>query len=107
MEQSADAQIFVLVRDLMFAGRIGAEARAAGVNAKMLRDPKLLSEAGAPGGSPPPRLIVDLDLAGALEAASAWRASNPSAEVIAFVAHTNADALRAARDANFDHVLTR
>jgi hypothetical protein len=103
MEQLADPAILVLVRDLMFSGRIGAEARAAGANVKMLRDPKALAE----GPAEATRLIVDLDLAGALEAAAAWKALSSAAEVIAFVAHTNADAIRAARAAGFDQILTR
>src|SRR4051812_29995186 len=104
MQQPTDRPVFVLVRDLMFAGRIGAEARAGSADVKMLRDPKLLAEADATASS---RLIVDLDLAGALEAAAAWKARMPLGEVIAFVAHTNTDAIRAARDAGFDQILTR
>src|SRR3954469_5321369 len=102
MEQPADLSVVVLVRDLMFAGRIGAEARASGAKVKMLRDPKLLAEADAAGSS---RLVVDLDLSGAHEAAAAWKARTPAGEVIAFVAHTNAEAIRAARDAGFDRIL--
>ena len=102
MEQPATSPILVLARDLMFTGRIGAEARATGATVKIVRDPKLLAE--APSAS---RLIVDLDLPDALAAASAWKSQTPTREVIAFVAHTNADAIRAARDARFDHILTR
>ena len=103
MEQLANPPVLVLVRDLMFSGRIGAEARAAGANVKMLRDPKLLAEAPADAT----RLIVDLDLAGALEAAAAWKTRDPGREVITFVAHTNVDAIRTARDAGLNQILTR
>ena len=102
MEQPADTPILVLVRDLMFAGRIGAEARAAGASVTMLRDPELLIQETRAS-----RLIVDLDLAGALQAAAAWRSHNTAGEVIAFVAHINADAVRAAREAGFNQIFTR
>ena len=104
MEQPAGQPVLVLVRDLMFSGRIGAEARAAGADAKMLRDPRLLAETDAAAHS---RLIVDLDLAGAIQAAAAWKARVPGAQVIAFVAHTNAEAIRSARESGLNQILTR
>jgi hypothetical protein len=86
----------------MFSGRIGATARAEGVNARILRDPKVLANADAAIA----RLIVDLDLVGALDAAVAWKART-GGEVVGFVAHTNTEAIRAAKEAGFDRVLTR
>lgn len=93
--------IIVLVRDLMFSGRIAAEARAAGVVVKMLRDPQKLAE------TPGERLVVDLNLDGACDAAGAWRSASAGREVLAFVAHTDAPRIAAARNAGLDHVLPR
>jgi hypothetical protein len=92
--------VIVLVRDLMFAGRVGATARAEGVAVKMLRDPAGLADADGA------RLVVDLDLAGALAAAVEWK-KRTAGQVIAFVAHTNADAIRTAQHAGLDKVLAR
>lgn len=92
--------VLVLVRDLMFAGRISAAARAAGVPVTMLRDPG--SVLGAAGR----RLIVDLNQAGALEAAIGWKRAS-SAEVIGFVSHVDAETIARAKAAGIDRVLPR
>lgn len=93
--------VVVLVRDLMFSGRIAAEARAAGVAMKMLRDPQKLAE------TPGDRLIVDLNLEGASDAAGAWRSASVGRDVLAFVAHTDAPRIAAARAAGLDQVMPR
>jgi len=96
------AIILALVRDLIFASRITATARAQGVDVRLLRDPAAL---GAERGS---RLIVDLNQPGALEAAAAWKSAHPAArEVIGFVSHVDADIIAAARAAGIDQVLAR
>jgi hypothetical protein len=92
--------LLVLVRDLLFASRIAATARAIGVDVKMLRDEQKLSgEAGR-------RLIVDLNQPGALDAAVEWK-KQTAGEVIGFVSHVDADTIRRARDAGIDHVMPR
>ena len=103
--------ILVLVRDLLFASRITATARAEGVEIRLLRDPAAL--AGEAAGR---RLIVDLNQPGALDAAAAWRtaagggaAERAAAgrEVVGFVSHVDAATIAAARRAGIDHVLAR
>ncbi|MEO6434278.1 MAG: hypothetical protein ABIP55_00750 [Tepidisphaeraceae bacterium] len=92
--------ILALVRDLMFAGRIGATARALGVDLKMLRDPAALAI------EPGRRLIVDLNQPGALDAAALWKQQH-GGEVIGFVAHTDIATIERARSAGIDRVLAR
>jgi hypothetical protein len=93
--------VLVLVRDLMFSGRIDATARTADVPVKILRDPALLE--GEKAGT---LLIVDLGQPGALEAAAAWR-QRKGGEVVGFVAHVDEETIRRAREAGIDRVLTR
>lgn len=98
--------VLVLVRDLMFSSRISATARAAGVDVAIFRDPTQL--AATPGR----RLIVDLNLPGAIEAAAAWmrspagRGSAPGG-VVGFVSHVDAETIARARAAGIDRVLPR
>ena len=97
--------VLVLVRDLLFASRISATARAIGVDVKMLRDEaKLAGETGR-------RLIVDLNQPAALEAAVAWKRErvdrDGGVEVVGFVSHVDAETIRRAREAGVDHVLPR
>ena len=92
--------LLVLVRDLLFASRITATARAIGVPIKLLRDEtKLTHEPGR-------RLIVDLNQSGALDAAIAWKKQS-GGEVIGFVSHVDAETIRRAREAGVDQVLPR
>ena len=84
--------VLVLVRDLMFSGRIGATARAAGVALKVIRDPSALT------GTKGRLLIVDLNQPGALEAAVTWKGeSSPAADVVGFVSHVDAETITRAR----------
>jgi hypothetical protein len=92
--------VLVLVRDLMFSARISAEARSAGTDVTVLRDPAAL--AGVEGR----RLIVDLNLPGALEAAVEWKKGR-AAEVVGFVSHVDAVTIAHARGAGLDRVLPR
>ena len=94
--------VVVLVRDLMFSGRIGATARAAGVALKVIRDPSALT------GTKGRLLIVDLNQPGALEAAVTWKGeSSPAADVVGFVSHVDAETITRARAAGIDRVLPR
>jgi hypothetical protein len=90
--------ILALVRDLMFSGRIAAEARAAGVNCKIVRDPAKLPAEGT-------LLIVDLNLPGAVEAAAGWQKGGGVA--IGFVAHTDEQIIAQARQMGIQQVLAR
>jgi hypothetical protein len=92
--------VLVLVRDLMFSGRIGATARAINAPVRLLRD------AAALEGSTGRRLIVDLNQPGALEAAVAWKGAT-GGEVVGFVSHVDADAVGRARAGGIDRVMAR
>jgi DNA-binding NarL/FixJ family response regulator len=92
--------VLALVRDLMFVGRIVAEARTAGVPLTVIRDPAKLS--GVAGRL----LIVDLNLDGALEAAAAWAAASGH-PTVAFAAHTDTATIAKARAAGLAQVLAR
>src|ERR1700722_1992160 len=103
MNQSNEAPVrptLALVADLMFAGRIIAEARAAAVPLKMFRQPAQLA------GQQGTRLIVDLNFRGAIEAAAAWGTAN-SAPVIGFVSHTDDQTIAQARAAGLPQGLAR
>ena len=92
--------ILVLVRDLLFASKIRANAQSIHATVRMLREPAQL--AGAAGR----RLIVDLNQPGALDAAVAWKRES-GGEVVGFVSHVDAQAIQAARIAGVDQVLPR
>lgn len=99
-DPSNDLPVVALVRDLMFAGRIRAVARAAGVTVKLMRDPAGLAE------EPGRLLIVDLNQAGAIPAAVEWK-RRQGGRVIGFVAHTDAGTIGEAREAGVDQVMAR
>ncbi len=96
--------VIALIRDLMFASRVTSTAAQLGVPVKMLRDPvRLADEAGA-------RLIVDLNLPGAIEAAQAWKlaaGAGQSRSVAGFVSHVDAETIQKARAAGIDRVMPR
>jgi hypothetical protein len=96
----SDAMILVLVRDLMFSSKITAAAREVGAAVKIVRDPAALSEMTGD------RLIVDLNQAGALEAAMKWKSAAGGA-VIGFVSHVDADTIAKAQQSGIDRVLSR
>jgi CheY-like chemotaxis protein len=100
-------QILALVRDLMFSSKITAEARAANVACKIIRDPAQLPAADPTA----PLLLVDLNLPGAIEAAATWR-QTPGAQTsgrvaVGFVSHVDSDTITKARAAGIDQVLAR
>jgi DNA-binding NarL/FixJ family response regulator len=96
-----DRKILALVRDLMFSGRISAEARAAGVLCRIIRESAKLTENEA--GE---LLLVDLTLPEAIPAATAWRKAS-GLPVIGFAPHTDSQIISQAETAGFDQVLTR
>src|SRR5258708_5483363 len=100
MSSVPNESIIILVRDLMFSSKITATANALNVSTTLVRDPaKLIGQSGR-------RLIIDLNMVGAIEAASGWMKTN-SGDVIGFVAHTDAETISRARSANISRVLAR
>jgi hypothetical protein len=93
--------VLALVRDLMFSSRVTAAARAVQVPVKTVRDPAAL--AAEPGRL----LLLDLNQPGTIDAAVAWKASNPSGQTIGFVSHVDSETIAAARDAGIDRILAR
>jgi hypothetical protein len=99
MAEQQSPMILALVRDLMFSGRIAAEARAAGVDCKIIREPAKIPSEGR-------LLIVDLNMPGAVEAAQGWgkAAGQP---VVGFVAHTDAQTSAQAKQAGNIRIIVR
>lgn len=84
----------------MFASKITATARSAGVPVRVIRDPAALPP------NPSPLLIVDLNQDGTLPAAVAWKQST-GGSVIGFVSHVDGATIKAARAAGIDRVMPR
>ncbi|MGD0461253.1 MAG: response regulator [Tepidisphaeraceae bacterium] len=103
MSEAESPAILVLVRELMFSGKISAEARAAGVAIKIIGNPADLALfAQTTAGM----LIVDLNLAEAIVAAAAWgRVAGRC--VVGFVSHVDAQTIARAREAGIKQVLAR
>lgn len=103
LETDAPLPVLCLIRDLMFSSRVSSTAAQLGVPVKMLRDPaRLGSESGE-------RLIVDLNLPGAIEAAQAWKlaAHGQARSAAGFVSHVDAETIHKARAAGIDRVMAR
>jgi len=96
--------VLSLIRDLIFASRVSSTAAQLGVPLKLLRDPaRLAGEAGQ-------RLIVDLNLPGAIEAARLWKLggdADQSRSAYGFVSHVDAETIHKARAAGIDRVMAR
>ncbi len=101
MEQAPSAQVVALVRDLMFSSKIIATGRAQNQPVLVVRDPAKLVD------TPGQRLLVDLNLEGAIDAAIAWAQAEPGRQTIGFVSHVDADTIRRARNAGIDRVMAR
>ena len=99
-EADATAEIRAIVRDLLFSSRITATARAANVPLSVVRNPAELPP------TPARRLLVDLNLPGALEAAAEWKRLT-ACPVTGFVSHVDTDTISRARAAGLDQVLPR
>ena len=97
--------VIVLIRDLMFTSRVLGTAKELGTEVKVVRDPSQLP-AGADAGAGNPRLIVDLNLGGAIEAAAAWKAAT-GGTVAGFVSHVDSETIHRARQAGIDRVMPR
>ena len=100
MPESAPPIVLALVRDLIFASRISASAKAVGVECRIIRDPtKLESQAGN-------LLLVDLNEPGAIEAAAGWQQAS-SRPVVGFVSHVDAQRIEQARQAGLTRIMAR
>jgi hypothetical protein len=93
-------EVRALVRDLLFTSRITTAARAANVPHTVIRQPADLAM------TPARRLLVDLNLPGALDAAAEWKRVT-SCPVTGFVSHVDAETISRARAAGLDEVLAR
>jgi CheY-like chemotaxis protein len=103
MPETDPPPILVLVRDLMFSGRILAEARAGGFNVKVIRDPSAIATLENNGSS---LMIADLNLPGAIDAAADWR-RRTEGTVVGFVSHVDTETIAQARAAGLNQVLAR
>lgn len=93
-------RVLALVRDLLFASRISAQGKSAGVEVRILRDPAQL-----PGESAP-LLLVDLNQEGAPQAAAQWKQANPG-RIVGFVSHVDVERIEEARRLGIDQVMAR
>ena len=89
----------LVVKDLMTRSRLQEAAAAAGYEVAAMREvPAVTLEAG----DAPDLLIVDLDLPGALQGATAWQAAHPEARVVGFAFHVEEELIAAARAAGIE-----
>jgi len=95
-----DATI-ILVRDLLLGSKVIAAAKAARVAHVVVRDPARLSNAGGH------RLIVDLNLDGAIDAAADWLAARTGRSAVGFVAHVDTETVQRARERGIGRVVAR
>lgn len=94
-------QCVVLIRDLLFGSKVTATSRAAGIAVKIIRDPARLTDFDGV-----PRLVLDLALEGALDAAVAWKTRNPQGQVTGFLPHVAGDLIAEARRLGVDRVMS-
>ena len=92
--------ILALVKDLMFASKIIATARAAAVDVRIVRKPDDLA---ALDGT---LLLVDLNQDGAIDAAALW-AARTNRTTIGFVSHVDAATAARAKAAGIEKILAR
>ena len=93
--------IVVLVRDLLFASKVSSTAKSLAIEVTMLREPAQLATREDRG-----KLIVDLNQAGALEAAAEWK-KRSGGEVIGFTSHIDSDTIARAKALGIDQILAR
>jgi hypothetical protein len=98
-ETNPPPSVLLLCRDLMFLSKVTATAKAVGLAVQVVRDPGMLPAVGT-------RLLVDLNQAGAIEAAARWKGAT-GGTVVGFVSHVDTETIGRARAAGLDHVLAR
>ena len=96
--------VAIIVVDLMFQSRIEAAVRAAGLSPIVATTP---GEVDAAVGERPALAVVDLHADGIDAGQAIAEAKGAGVPVLAFGRHTDAAALRAARDAGADRVVPR
>lgn len=94
------APILLLVRDLMFASRIGSAAQEAGVAIRGVRDLSKLAELAGHAA------VLDLNQPGTIEAAVAWKARTGGV-LVGFVSHVDTETIGRARAAGVDRIVAR
>jgi hypothetical protein len=100
MEDRAPPRVLALVADLIFASKIMASGKAAGVEVKIIRDPaQIAGEAGS-------LLLVDLNQPGTIEAAANW-GNATKGSVVGFVSHVDVETVRLARASGIEKVMAR
>jgi len=92
--------LLVLCKDLLFSSRITAAAKQAGIPFTFVREPQKLTD------QPGARLILDLNLPGAIEAAAAWQ-QRTNGQTIGFVSHVDSETIAAAKTAGIQVILPR
>ena len=101
--------VVALIDDLLFASRIGAAARAAGVEVRTVRDPETAVERSRL--DPPGAVFLDLDRERLrpLEALRLLRSEPGLAEleIVGFASHVRTERLREAEQAGCTRVLSR
>jgi hypothetical protein len=93
--------VIALVRDLILGSRISSAAAGLGIGLRTVRDAAQLAQIDGD------RLLVDLNLQGAIEAAAAWKDGAAGRRVVGFVSHVDAETASRAREAGIDRVLAR
>jgi hypothetical protein len=92
--------VLALVRDLLFASKITGTARTLGTTVTIVRDPARL--AGQLGR----RLLVDLTLDGAIDAAAQWH-KQTGLDVIGFAGHVDTETLTRAHQAGIPKIVSK
>src|SRR3954465_12691294 len=93
-------KVLALVTDLIFASRINGEAKAVGVEVRILRKAEQVLQAEGD------LLLADLNLPGAAEAAGRG-GQKEGRRVVGFVSHMDAAAISAAKDAGIQEIVAR
>ena len=92
--------VLALVRSLLFASKITGTAKTLGIAVTIVRDPARL--AGQSGR----RLLVDLTLEGAIDAAVQWH-KQTGCDVVGFAGHVDTETLIRARDAGIPKIVSK
>ena len=103
-DQRVEGLLVIAVPDLIFQSRIEAAARAAGLAIAVAASEAQCAEALARGAA---GLVVDLQAVGLAPLALIEAATAAGVPVMAFGRHTDAAALRAAREAGAQAVVPR
>jgi len=98
--ETPQSPVLALVRDLLFASKITGTAKTRGTLVTIIRDPARV--AGQSGR----RLLVDLTLDGAIDAAVRWH-EQTGCDVVGFAGHVDTETLIRARDAGIPKIVSK